>query len=243
MFQQTFVPDVPTGRKPIGVVVSLVAQSLLISLLILVPLIVSQPLPTAQLKSLLIGPATPIAPEKPVAHTASVSQRSLAPVHLFRLTSPVVVPKQIDTPSGEMTGAPSVETVPGSDTGGDSLVAALGGSSIAVAPPIPKAQPQIRKPAGPIALGGNVASANLIHRVEPSYPPLAKAARIRGEVVFNAVIGIDGQIRNLQLQEGHPLLVAAARTAILQWRYRPTLLNGKPVEVVTTITVYFEISQ
>jgi protein TonB len=54
---------------------------------------------------------------------------------------------------------------------------------------------------------------------------------------------VDGQIRNLQLQAGHPLLVAAARSAILQWRYRPTLLNGKPVEVVTTITVRFALSQ
>ena len=57
------------------------------------------------------------------------------------------------------------------------------------------------------------------------------------------MIGVDGQIRNLQLQEGHPLLVAEARNAILQWRYRPTLLNGKPVEVVTTITVRFALSQ
>ncbi len=62
-------------------------------------------------------------------------------------------------------------------------------------------------------------------------------------MVFQAVIGADGQIRNLQLQEGHPLLVEAAKSAILQWRYRPTLLNGKPVEVLTTITVRFALSQ
>jgi protein TonB len=82
-----------------------------------------------------------------------------------------------------------------------------------------------------------------VNRTEPLYPPVAKAARIQGAVIFQAIIGADGQIRNLHLQEGHPLLVAAARTAILQWRYRPTLLNGKPVEVVTTITVRFSLSQ
>ena len=77
----------------------------------------------------------------------------------------------------------------------------------------------------------------------PLYPPLAKQARIQGVVRFTAIIGKDGNIQNLQLVSGHPLLVEAAKQAVSQWQYKPTLLNGDPVEVVTTIEVNFTLSQ
>jgi protein TonB len=79
--------------------------------------------------------------------------------------------------------------------------------------------------------------------VTPVYPPLAKQARIQGTVRFTAIIGKDGTIQNLQLVTGHPLLVAAAQDAVRQWVYKPTLLNGEPVEVVTQIDVNFTLSQ
>jgi protein TonB len=67
--------------------------------------------------------------------------------------------------------------------------------------------------------------------------------RVQGVVEFTAVISKQGNIENLQLVRGHPLLVTAAREAILQWRYRPTMLNGEPVEVITNILVNFTLSQ
>ena len=85
----------------------------------------------------------------------------------------------------------------------------------------------------------DVAAANLISSVEPQYPSLALAARIQGTVEFNAVIGDDGVIQNLQLVRGHPLLVNAAKEAVLQYRYRPTLLNGSAVSVVAPVIVKF----
>ena len=94
-----------------------------------------------------------------------------------------------------------------------------------------------------IRVGGNVQAANLIRKVTPVYPPLAKQARIQGTVRFTAIIGKDGTIQNLQLVSGHPLLVAAAQEAVKQWVYKPTLLNGEPVEVVTQIDVNFTLSQ
>jgi protein TonB len=97
--------------------------------------------------------------------------------------------------------------------------------------------------AQPIRIGGNVQAANLIRKVQPVYPPLAKQARIQGTVRFTAIIGKDGTIQNLQLVTGHPLLVEAARSAVSQWQYKPTLLNGEPVEVVTQIDVNFTLSQ
>ena len=84
-----------------------------------------------------------------------------------------------------------------------------------------------------------VQQANLITKVDPIYPPLAMQARISGEVRFTVIIGKDGNLLNIQLVSGHPLLVAAAQDAVKQYVYRPTLLNGKPVEVVTQVDVNF----
>ena len=85
--------------------------------------------------------------------------------------------------------------------------------------------------------------ANLIHKVMPVYPPLAKSARVQGTVEFTAIIGKDGAIRELKLVRGHPLLVNAAKQAVEQWRYKPTLLNGQAVDVITDIVVNFTLSQ
>jgi protein TonB len=75
------------------------------------------------------------------------------------------------------------------------------------------------------------------------YPTLAKAARVQGDVVLSAVISTNGTIENLQLVSGHPMLVPAALAAVKQWQYKPYLLNGQPVEVETTITVIFALTQ
>jgi TonB family protein len=91
-----------------------------------------------------------------------------------------------------------------------------------------------------IRVGGNVGFNDLIHKVEPVYPPLAAQNRIEGTVVFTVIIDKEGHVSNAQLLSGHPLLVEAAREAVIQWRYKPTLLNGQPVEVVTQIDVSFQ---
>jgi protein TonB len=88
-----------------------------------------------------------------------------------------------------------------------------------------------------------VQQANLIKQPKPVYPPLAKAARVQGVVKFEAKIAKDGTIQDLKLVSGPPLLVQAAMQAVQQWVYKPTLLNGEPVEVLTTIDVNFTLSQ
>lgn len=92
-----------------------------------------------------------------------------------------------------------------------------------------------------IRVGGNTQAANLVSKLAPVYPALAKQARIQGTVRFSAVIGKDGSVVNLQLISGHPLLVGPAQEAVKQWVYKPTLLNGAPVEVVTQIDVNFTL--
>lgn len=108
---------------------------------------------------------------------------------------------------------------------------------LATAAAIPAAKP------GQIRVGAQVQAANLINQVRPEYPPLAKQARVQGTVTFGVTIAKDGTISNLNLIGGPPLLVQAAMQAVQQWQYKPTLLNGQPVEVVTTIDVNFTLSQ
>jgi TonB family protein len=93
-----------------------------------------------------------------------------------------------------------------------------------------------------VRVGGNVQAANIIQKVAPVYPELAKQARISGQVRFTVIIGKDGTVLNIQLVSGHPLLVAAARDAVKDWIYKPTLLNGNPVEVITQVDVNFTLS-
>jgi protein TonB len=93
-----------------------------------------------------------------------------------------------------------------------------------------------------VRISQGVTKGLLVHRVEPPYPPLAKAARIQGEVQLKAVISRTGQIEDLQLISGHPMLVPNAIAAVKQWLYKPYLLNGQPVEVETTITVIFALT-
>jgi len=85
--------------------------------------------------------------------------------------------------------------------------------------------------------------AKLVHKVIPEYPPLARAARISGVVRLIGTIAQDGTIRNLEIISGHPMLARAAMEAVQQWIYKPTLLNGKPVEVIAPIEVSFTLAK
>jgi TonB family protein len=94
----------------------------------------------------------------------------------------------------------------------------------------------------PVRVRGPVQERNLILKVDPIYPDLAKEARIQGVVRLNVVIGADGRVGDIQLVSGHPLLVQAAIDAVRQWVYKPTLLNDQPVEVVTMVDVNFTLN-
>lgn len=103
---------------------------------------------------------------------------------------------------------------------------------VAVPPPLPK-------PVAPPQGVSRMMDGLLIHRVQPDYPPLAKQARVQGPVEIAAVISKQGTIENLQVITGNPMLIPNALSAVRQWRYRPYILNGDPIEVDTRITVTF----
>ncbi|HEX4592639.1 MAG TPA: M56 family metallopeptidase [Bryobacteraceae bacterium] len=94
-----------------------------------------------------------------------------------------------------------------------------------------------------IRVGGNVQQANLIQKVQPHYPLQAKQEHVQGKVEFRVLIGKDGYVQNLELISGKPVLVEAAKEAVAQWVYKPTLLNGQPVEVLTQVDVNFTLTQ
>ena len=96
---------------------------------------------------------------------------------------------------------------------------------------------------GVVRIGAQVAEANLIGRVDPVYPPLARAARVQGTVEFTITIDEQGHVIDVKLVRGHPLLVNAAKEAVAQWVYKPTLLNGQPVKVMTMVDVPFQLEQ
>jgi periplasmic protein TonB len=131
------------------------------------------------------------------------------------------------TGSGPGPEAPSLgpATGPGPDLG--PLVTV----SPNILPPPPVAS---RPPRTSVVMEGN-----LIHRVEPQYPAIARQIRLEGVVVLKAIISRDGNIEHLEVASGPPLLARAATEAVGRWKYRPYLLNGEPVEVETQITVNF----
>jgi protein TonB len=253
MFEQTFVEGTNATKKASSVFLSFLIQVGLVVVMILIPLIYTETLPKTQLTSFLVAPPPPPPPPPPPAAAAPVKVVKVVPRQFDagRLMAPKQIPKEIamikedEMPpaaaAGVVGGVPG--GVPGGAAGG--VIGGIIGSVPTAAPPPPPPVKEAPKPVTPkqIRVGGNVQSAKLLNQPKPSYPPLARQARIQGVVKFNAVIGRDGTIQNLTLVSGHPLLVPSATEAVRQWRYQPTLLNGEPVEVVTQIDVNFTLSQ
>ncbi len=93
-----------------------------------------------------------------------------------------------------------------------------------------------------LRVGGNVDAAKVVSRVTPVYSTEARMQHISGTVRMHAIIAKDGSIKNLEVISGHPTLVDAALEAVRQWRYQPTMIEGQPVEIDTTIDVIFALN-
>jgi len=125
-------------------------------------------------------------------------------------------------------------------------ITAPGGGVRTVAASLPAASAAAGADATPparVRVGANVQQNMLISQPPAVYPPLAKQAGVQGVVKLSATIAKDGTMQHLEVISGHPLLIPAALDAVKQWVYKPTLLNGQPVEVVTQIDVNFTLSQ
>ena len=116
------------------------------------------------------------------------------------------------------------------------IMGGIVGGLVAAPPPPPP------PPAKPVRVGGNVKPPQKLTHVNPVYPPIAQSARVSGVVIIEAVIGPDGNVQSAKILRSIPLLDDAAMTAVRQWVFTPTLLNGFPVAVIMTVTVNFTLS-
>jgi protein TonB len=219
-------------NKGWGFVLSGIVQALILAILILIPLIYTEALPKAMLSTLLIAPPPPPPPPPPPAPVKTIVKPVARLIQSGKLMQPRAIPKEVAV-FKEAELPPDVIT-PGGATGG--VFGGIPGQGMvaAVAPPPPKPTAPTR-----VKQGGNVTAASILQQTKPVYPALARQARIQGNVVLHAIIDKDGKVAQLEVISGHPLLVQSALDAVKQWRYKPTLLNGDPVEVDTTITVTF----
>jgi len=235
-------------RRFFATTTSFVINCMAIAVLLLIPLAFTEELPKAQLLTLLIAPPPPPPPPPPAAEAVQkiVKQIQTDLLNTGQLRTPSKIPQKVQMIKEEEAPPPMPATggvvggVPGGIPGGQ-LGGVIGGivnatSNLATVPKFVPVVPQR------VRISQGVTKGLLIHRVEPVYPTLAKAARVQGDVILSAVIDINGEITNLQLVSGHPMLVPAAIAAVKQWRYKPYLLNGQPVEVETTITVIFALT-
>jgi protein TonB len=224
--------------------VSFLFQLMIIGVMVLIPLIFTEALPKTVTLGLLVAPPPPPPPPPPAAAPVKIVKVIQTDIINGELRQPTKIPKKVqmikedEAPPPVMSSTGVVGGVPGGVPGG-SMGGVIGSvlsatNSVAM---VPKMAAPVR-----VRVSSGVSQGLLIRKVNPTYPPLAKAARIQGVVILQAQISRDGTIENLQLISGHPMLAPAAIEAVKQWKYKPYLLNGEPVEVDTQIQVNFNLS-
>ena len=221
-------------RNPWATVGSVAFQALILGLLLLPPLFHTAALPNTRLLTQLYVPPPPA----PAALTSVAKLRTPAQVSKqLSIPDPNAVsllPDRVEPPAGVVGGV--VGGIPGGVLGG------VLSESLPTASNAPRQADPAPMPPKKIHVAPRVAEGNLVRDVMPEYPAEAGRARVGGTVVLTAVIDKDGFVRDVRVQSGLPLLAKAAIDAVKQWRYRPYLLNGEPVEVDTEITINFTLA-
>jgi periplasmic protein TonB len=222
-------------------IVSFAIQMGIIGVMVLIPLIFTEALPKGTTLFMLVAPPPPPPPPPPAAAVVHVVKQIQTDIVNGELRTPTKIPKKIqmikeDEAPPQMASTGVVGGVPGGVPGGS-----MGGVIGSVLSSTPVAVPKIATPTR-VRVSSGVSSGLLIRKVSPNYPPLARQARIQGTVILQAQISKDGSIQNLQLISGHPMLAPAAIEAVKQWKYKPYLLNGEPVEVETQVQVNFTLA-
>lgn len=247
MFEQ--FSTVAKHTSPWAVMLSFTTQAAVAGSVVLISIIQFQQL---DLSALVLQPPPLFAPSPlrdpvrivAVERSGSTPHFTVAsPSRVF--TAPSRIPDGVhyidDTGKGPAVSMSDLLSYPTGAPSASSTGVPFGTAQASVAaPPPPAPKPAARtQEAAPVRVSGGVLEAMIIRRVTPVYPPIARQMRISGTVRMVGVIGKDGTVQNLQTVDGHPLLVEAARDAVRQWLYRPTLLSGQPVPVIAPIEVRF----
>ncbi|HTA22033.1 MAG TPA: energy transducer TonB [Terriglobales bacterium] len=231
-----------TTKRGMTTTLSFVFQIVLVGILVLIPLLFTEALPKTQLMTFLVAPPPPPPPPPPPAAAIKIVKQVQTDIINGQLRTPTKIPEKVqmikedEAPPPVMSASGVVGGVPGGVPGGQ-MGGVIGGIISSTPVNVPKAVNPQR-----IRVSQGVTQGMIIRKIQPAYPPLARQARIQGPVVLQAEIGKDGSIQNLRLISGHPMLAPAAIEAIKQWKYKPYILNGEPVEVETTITFNFTLS-
>jgi periplasmic protein TonB len=210
-------------------------------------------------------PPPPPAAAKPKEATPPkvVEKPKVVPVEEPKFTAPVETPKEVPktqvadfgVESGVdegVTGGVQGGTVGGVEGGtvggvhggtlGGTPGGGMGGIGDAPPPPAPPPPPKVvEPPKGPVRVGGKISEPKKTHNVAPTYPEMAKRARVQGTVILEATISPQGRVTDVKVLRGIPMLDEAAMSAVRQWTYSPTLLNGSPVPVIMSVTVNFKL--
>jgi protein TonB len=237
MFADTLDSSWPERtRRGCTTLTSFGLQALITGMLIVLPLLRPMGLPSFHLLSTPISLGRPLAEVPAVrAHSASSFAPSRPTEFFFHRPSPLPVGQPAPIDDGPPLASDSGPYIPGAKGDPHGLNLFSGGTQPVLPAALPPAVTR------PVRLS-HMSAGDLIHKVQPAYPPLARTARIQGVVVLQAVISKQGTIENLSVLTGHPMLTAAAIEAVRQWRYRPYILNNEPVEVETQITVNFSLA-
>jgi periplasmic protein TonB len=235
-----------TGSKTLKVFVSVVTHVVVISIPILFGLFFTDTINIKQFAAtLLVAPPPPPPPPPPA--TAPLVKTVVKPRFLSsgKLFAPTVIPKEIadikeaplepESFGGVAGGVPG--GVPGGQMGGV-LGGVIGGVLNTAAKPV--------APTGksaPIRVGGRVRPPKPIIQVKPEYPTLARQARIQGQVQIDAVLDEQGNVVEMKIVSGPPLLYQAALDALKKWKYEPTYLNDQPIAVQMIVTITFVLGQ
>jgi protein TonB len=238
MFEDSLMESggrIKTNQKWTGLI-STVVQLALVGFLVLLPLIFTEALPKGQLTTWLVAPPPPPPPPPPAAPKIEHVQR-VSEIVDGALRAPTKIPKQVKMIQEDEAPPPStgvvggvVGGVPGGSTGG-----VIGGIIGSTTPPPKVATPQ------KIRVSSGVVEGLKLNAPTPTYPQMARIAHIQGDVILQATISKTGTVENLRAISGHPILIQAALDAVRQWKYKPYVLNGEPVEVETTIKVQFHM--
>jgi periplasmic protein TonB len=228
-------------RRTASAVISITLECLLVAAVVIIPMMFTDVLPAQQLVTFLIAPPPPPPPPPPPQAAAAVRALPIQTnIIQGELRTPTRIPQKVEILK-EGAAPPMLGGVEGGVVGGIPG-GTMGGVIGGIISSTPAILPKITPPKV-LRVSQGVSRGLLIRRVDPVYPLIAKQARIQGEVVLKAIISKDGTIENLQVESGHPLLTGAAVDAVKQWRFRPFLLNGEPIEIETVINVDFVLSQ
>jgi protein TonB len=233
-----------TRRRPLQWAGAMGLHIAIVAALIIVPLYTTGTIYVGKHDEVaLVAPPPPLAPP---ARPALASPHMVHPRTRFtyserRLTTPRSIPNRVAQENASAAAAPDLDGVAGGGTGGvvgGELGGIVGGTGTAVPPPAP--QPQLAKRI--VRVGSGVKAPRQTYSINPKYPTLAREAQIHGTVDVDAIIDEKGNVVRARAVGGHPLLIAEALKAVLQWKYEPTSLNGQPVSVELQVHVNFRIN-